>query len=238
MDLIAHRGCADEYPENTLLAIKRSSRRLPAVELDVRQCRSGELVVIHDETVDRVTDGVGAVAELHWTDLRELNVLGSGEGIPLLSEALAEVPRDVSVQIELKETGIATDAVAAVADFGVNARFTSFLPQALAEVRETDPTAALGYLFGQCEGVEEGLKTALELDCKYLHPHARLCIETDVAERARSAGMSVIAWGVDDAVTCERLKEAGIDGATAESWTLGTGRAGRSGEGEAETTGI
>jgi glycerophosphoryl diester phosphodiesterase len=234
MDLIAHRGCADEYPENTLHAVERASRRLPAVEMDVRRCRSGELVVFHDETVDRVTDGTGSVAELDRADLRELEVLDSGEGVPLLSKALAAVPPDVSVQVELKETGIAADAVAVVADADadVDARFTSFHPEALAEVRETDPHASLGYLFGADVGVETGLETALDLDCEYLHPHAELCIETDVADRADAEGMDVIAWGVDDAATCEDLREVGIHGATADSWTLGSLEVGTEGDAE------
>jgi glycerophosphoryl diester phosphodiesterase len=223
MDLIAHRGCADEYPENTLHAVERAARRLPAVELDVRRCRSGELVVFHDETVDRVTGETGPVADFDRAALRELEVLDSGEGVPLLSEALAAVPADVNVQVELKETDIGADAVSVVADadVGANVRFTSFRPEALAEVREADPDASLGYLFGADVGVETGLETALDLDCEYLHPHAELCIETDVTDRAEAEGMDVIAWGVDDAATCEALREVGIHGATADSWTLG-----------------
>lgn len=221
MDLIAHRGCSDEYPENTLLAIERTARRLPAIEIDVRRCRSGELVVIHDERVDRVTSRVGAVAELDWADLRELTVLDSGERIPPLSEALTAVPEDVSVQLELKETGIAADAVALAADADPDVRFTSFLPDALAEARDVAPDAALGFLFDHHVGVDAGLETARELDCEYIHPHANQCLETDVIERARAAELTVIAWGVDDAATCERLRTAGVDGATADSWTLG-----------------
>jgi glycerophosphoryl diester phosphodiesterase len=82
MDLIAHRGCAGQHPENTVRAVRKSSRRFPAVELDVRRCRTGELVVFHDETVDRVTDGTGSVAAMDWDRLRSLEVLESGERNP------------------------------------------------------------------------------------------------------------------------------------------------------------
>lgn len=221
MELIAHRGCAEEYPENTIHAVERASRRLPSVELDVRGCRSGELVVFHDATVDRVTDGSGSVARMDWDELRELEVLDSGERIPLLSEALDAIPAGVSVQVELKQAGIAADAVAAVAESGVEARFTSFRPDALAEVREHDPGASLGYLFGHSVGVETGLATALALDCEYLHPHSALCIETDVVERAHEQGMAVIAWAAEDPATVADLRAAGVDGTTADSWELG-----------------
>jgi glycerophosphoryl diester phosphodiesterase len=220
MEIIAHRGCAEEYPENTIRAVERSSRRLPAVELDVRQCRSGELVVFHDETVGRVTDGDGSVAGMDWSRLRELEVLDSGERIPLLSEALDAIPPDVGAQVELKQAGVAADAVAAVADAPVDARFTSFRPDVLTEVRDHDPCAPLGYLFGRSVGVDTGLDTALALDCDYLHPNATLCLETDVVERAQRADLDVIAWGVDDAATIEALRDANVDGATADSWTL------------------
>jgi glycerophosphoryl diester phosphodiesterase len=220
MELIAHRGCADEYPENTVHAVERSSERLPAVELDVRRCRSGELVVFHDETVDRVTDGSGSVARMDWEELRELDVLDSGERIPRLSEALDAIPSGVSAQVEFKQSGIAADAVAVVAESDVDARFTSFLPEALAEVSDHDPTASLGYLFGDPVGVETGLATALALDCDYLHPHSALCIETDVVERARREDLSVVAWGVEDEATVAALRETDVDGATADSWTL------------------
>jgi len=222
MELIAHRGCADEYPENTLHAIEQSARRLPAVEFDVRRCGSGELVVFHDETVDRVTDGTGTVAEMDWSRIEKLDVLDSGHGIPLLSEALAAVPPGVTAQVELKETGIGADAAAAVAESGVDARFTSFVPEALAEVRACDPDASVGYLFGDDVGVDTGLETALKLDCDFLDPHSALCVETDVVERARAEGLSVLAWGVDDAATVDALRTADVDGATTDSWTLAT----------------
>ena len=199
-------------------AVRKSSRRFPAVELDVRRCRTGELVVFHDETVDRVTDGTGSVAAMDWNRLRSLEVLESGERIPRLSEALAAIPSDVSVQVELKQLGVAADAVAAIAAADVDARVTSFLPSALAEVRDRNPELPLGYLFGESVGVETGLATAVALGCDTLHPHSELCLETDVVDAAHAAGMDVVAWAADDDETFERLRAAGVDGATADDW--------------------
>ncbi|WP_407652194.1 glycerophosphodiester phosphodiesterase [Halomicrococcus gelatinilyticus] len=203
-------------------AVRKSSRRFPAVELDVRRCRTGELVVFHDETVDRVTDGTGSVAAMDWDRLRSLEVLESGERIPRLSEALAAIPSDVSVQVELKQLGVAADAVAAIAAADVDARVTSFLPSALAEVRDRNPELPLGYLFGESVGVETGLATAVALGCDTLHPHSTLCLETDVVDAAHAAGMDVVAWAADDDETFERLRAAGVDGATADDWPRAT----------------
>ena len=218
MELIAHRGCAEQYPENTVHAVEQSSRRFPAVELDVRRCRSGELVVFHDETVDRVTDATGSVAGMDYHRLRSLDVLESGERIPRLPEALAAIPGDVSVQVELKQAGVAADAVSTIATADVDARVTSFLPSALAEVRERDPQLPTGYLFGESVGVETGLRTARALDCDTLHPHSTLCLETNVVDAAHATGMDVVAWAADEAATFERLAAAGVDGATADDW--------------------
>ena len=220
MQLIAHRGCADDHPENTVHAIECSATRLPAVELDVRRCGSGELVVFHDETVDRLTRGTGRVAETPLSRLRALEVCDSGEPIPLLSEALRAVPPGVSVQVELKEDGVAADASALIDVSGVDAHVTSFRSAALREMRRSAPTASTGYLFGRDVGVAAGLDTAVELGCRALHPCAELCLETDVVERAHRAGMRVVAWAAHGRETVDGLRRRGVDGATVDSWTV------------------
>ncbi len=216
MELIAHRGCAERYPENTVYALERASVDFPAVEIDVQRCRSGELVVFHDETVDRVTDGSGSIAGMAWDELCELNVNESGERIPLLSEALAAVPSGVSVQVELKRTGIAADVLSRIHDAGVDARVTSFIPSALTEVQEYDPDTKRGYLFGEEVGVATGFRTALALGCDSLHPHSTLCLETDVVKLAHREELRVIAWAAGDESIVGKLQGAGVDAATAD----------------------
>ncbi|WP_306056089.1 glycerophosphodiester phosphodiesterase [Natronococcus wangiae] len=223
MEIIGHRGCAEQYPENTLLAIREAARRLPAVELDVRRCGSGELVVFHDATLERVTDADGRVAETPWSDLRELTVFESDQSIPRLKTALRAVPDDVTVQLELKETGIASDvlrlAVAAEADV----RVSTFLPEALAEVDAHPLEVPSGLLF-EAEP-DANLSRALDLGATHVFPHYQLCIETDVVSVAREHGVDVIAWKAartaDDVRT---LREAGVDGVTADRHDIATPR--------------
>lgn len=218
MDLIAHRGCADWYPENTVYAVEQASLDFPAVEIDVRRCGSGELVVFHDETVDRVTDGSGSIAGTEWSQLRDLDVMGSGERIPLLSEALAAVPSGIAVQVELKRTGIAGDVLSHIDAADVDARITSFLPSALTEVQDHDPNANRGFLFGEDVGVTTGIRTALALGCDSLHPHASLCLESDIVELAHRQELRVIAWAAVDETTVRELHTMGVDAATADRW--------------------
>lgn len=69
MKRIAHRGFAGKYPENTLAAVQQAATRADMIELDLRRCRSGEIVVVHDGIVDAVTDACGRVNDLSATDL-------------------------------------------------------------------------------------------------------------------------------------------------------------------------
>ncbi|SEW26747.1 glycerophosphodiester phosphodiesterase [Natrinema salifodinae] len=219
MEIIGHRGCADQVPENTLLAIREAARRLPAVEIDVRRCGSGELVAFHDETLERVTGADGRVAETPWTDLRDLEVLESGESIPRLETVLRAVPDDVTVQIELKERGIASDTLQLAMTTGADVRVSSFLPEALAEIESTYLNVPNGLLFG--DEPEANLSRADDLDCTHVFPHYDLCVETDIVSAARERGYDVIAWKAaqttDDVRT---LREAGVDGVTADRWDV------------------
>lgn len=82
IEILVHRGFSAEYPENTLLAVREASETADWLEIDVHWCGSGEIVVFHDETLDRLTDGSGAVRCTDWETLSSLEVLDSGERIP------------------------------------------------------------------------------------------------------------------------------------------------------------
>jgi glycerophosphoryl diester phosphodiesterase len=219
MEIIGHRGCAAQAPENTVSAVERAARYVDAVEIDVRRCGSGELVVFHDETVDRVTDGTGRVADLDWERLRELEVMESGESIPRLESVLDAVPAGVGAQLELKQTGIAGDAAAVARDCEVDVAVSSFLPDALAAVHDLGWDVPTGYLFES--DPRENVDVAVELGCDAVHPHYDLCLGTDVVPVAREAGLRVVAWKA--AKTPEEiaaLRAAGGDGVTADRWDI------------------
>jgi glycerophosphoryl diester phosphodiesterase len=214
LEQIAHRGCGAVYPENTARAVRESGARLPAVEVDARRCASGELVCVHDATVDRVTDGSGPVAEHDLAALRALEVGGSGESIPTLAAVVAAVPADTTLQIELKERGLAVDALETLTDPPGPGRLSSFDPRALEEVREVGEVPT-GYLF---EGdPSESVARAVDLDCANVHPHWRTCVETDVVALARERDLGVYAWGAEsDPEAVAAAREAGADGVTVD----------------------
>ncbi len=108
---IGHRGACAYAPENTLASFAKALELgVDMVELDVFCCRSGELVVIHDESVDRTTNGKGLVAEMDYDALCRLDA-GCGEKIPLLSEVFDLVDRRTKINIELKGEAVASSVV-------------------------------------------------------------------------------------------------------------------------------
>ncbi|MFC7141414.1 glycerophosphodiester phosphodiesterase [Halosimplex aquaticum] len=228
MDLVGHRGCADHGPENTPSAVAAAARRLPAVEIDLRRCASGELVATHDERVDEFTDGSGRVAALDLAALRELRVDGSDERVATFGEILDAAPAETTLHVELKEPGLWADVRRELAerDDPPPLRVTSFSAPALAEIARSDWDPETGLLFG--EYPDANLDLAAVLDCANVHPHARQCLDTDVVERAHDAGFGVYAWGLldaagdpsDRAATVRALAERGVDGVTTDTWDL------------------
>jgi glycerophosphoryl diester phosphodiesterase len=211
--VLAHRGFAAAHAENTVAAFGRAAGAADAVEMDVRRCGSGELVVVHDATVDRVTDATGRVEELPLARLRDLDVGGSGEGVPTLRAALAAVPPDTAVVVELKEP-VVEDALA-VLDVDNEVVVTSFDPAVVERVAE-HPAASAAQL--ALPGDREALSHAVEVGCAAVHPERMtVFVDPDYVERAHAAGLAVNVWNVAGPDDAARLASAGVDGVAADS---------------------
>ncbi|PSQ17718.1 glycerophosphodiester phosphodiesterase [Halobacteriales archaeon QS_8_69_26] len=210
--LIAHRGFGGEYPENTLTAFRQAAERADVVEMDVRRCGSGELVVMHDETLERTTDGSGRVDETDLSTLRDLDVLGTGEGVPTLAEALDAVPPEVGVTVELKEDVV--DDALPVLDVENEVVVSAFDESVLERVTDRGgPPTARTVLPGN-RGAFEG---AIELGCSAVHPERmNVFLFPDLVERAHRAGMAVNVWTVHERDDAARLAAEGVDGLTSD----------------------
>ena len=107
MLIIAHRGASGYEPENTLRSFRKAiGLKSDAIELDVQLTKDNKLVVIHDETVNRTTNGKGKVKDLTLRELRKLDA-GKGEKVPTLEEVFNLVKRKVKIHVELKGNNIA-----------------------------------------------------------------------------------------------------------------------------------
>jgi glycerophosphoryl diester phosphodiesterase len=209
MRCIAHRGFAGVYPENTMTAIRQAGTGADLIELDIRRCRSGDPVVIHDETVDRVTDETGAVADISLATLQSMNVLGTGEGVPSLEGVLRTVPSDVGLNLDLKEEGLVEAVVDLVEDIDNEIVLSSFLTDILAEAREIAPGIDRALLVDS--SAEAGIERAASLDCAALNPHWRL-LDFALIERAHRSDLDVNVWTINDHEKTKQYDKMGVDG--------------------------
>lgn len=211
MRLIAHRGFAGVAPENTVAAVRAAASRADVVEFDVRRCGSGEIVVIHDDELERVTGEPGRVADTDLAALRERTVFDSGEGIPTLAEMLAALPPSIDVNLELKSLGIADDVLKEIGAADADNRIvcTSFLLPELRALREIDPDQPTGLLVARDR--RRPVTTAVELGCEVIGAHARRCLLTRLVGRAKRVGLEVHAWSVPGKWGARLLGWRGVD---------------------------
>lgn len=214
MRVIAHRGFAATAPENTIAAIRSAADRADAVEFDVRRCGSGELVVIHDETIDRVTGGVGTVAHSTLEELKTHAVLESGERIPTLEEMITALPPDVEVNLEMKALGIAADVREAIADLENRVVTTSFLVPELRTMRDLDPDQPTGLLVNRY--LEHPVTTAVELGCDVIGANWWRCLTTQLVPRAKALGFEIHSWSIERWLVAKLLELRGVDYVSAD----------------------
>lgn len=223
MMVIAHRGASEDAPENTLPAFELAvSGGCAALETDVRQTQDGRLVLIHDQRVDRTTDGTGLVSELTWQELQSLDAGGwkhqrfAGTRVPLLSEFLAGFAGRVHVVLELKAAEAIAGTVRQVVDSGAGTdgfTFTSFELGNLTQLKELLPEAACGFLARDWPLSLSGTLRD--------HGIQQICPRADDVSRAqvdawRAEGFSIRAWRVRSDELVLRCFDAGVDGFTVD----------------------
>jgi glycerophosphoryl diester phosphodiesterase len=211
---LAHRGFAGVYPENTVLAVRAAVEAgADGIEVDVRRCGTGELVVVHDEHLDRLTDSTGAVGNTSRSTLQTLSVLDSDATIPTLAEVFEATPDSVVLNVELKERGLAADCLTVFDRFANDVLVSSFDASALREVGERSDVP-LALLFHR--ETDTALDVARRLDCEALHPYRRCC-DADFLDTAHDAGFEINAWTIQSAEQADRLSSLGVDGLIADA---------------------
>jgi glycerophosphoryl diester phosphodiesterase len=209
---IGHRGAAGHAPENTLRSFSKAVELgCDMTELDVHLCGSGELVVIHDETVDRTTNGSGEVASLTLTELKQLDA-GLGERIPTLEEVLALLRGRVKLNIELKGLGTAEPVHKLIQSSGWKQDallITSFNWEMLSEYRAHEPDARLGPL--TYENLVEAMGFAETVNAYSINPYHGH-INADYIEEAHTRGFKVYPWTVNKVEDIAKLIKLGVDG--------------------------
>ncbi len=211
-----HRGAKGYVCENTLASFQKAlDLNVYGIELDVHVCASGELVVFHDFTLDRITNGSGEIHNFSLEELKKLKVDSEFE-IPTLEEVLNLVNRKCQVNIELKGHDTATPAVQIIdkyiqeynwkmEDFIVS----SFQRDELLKVSQLNSKVPLAVLTQA--SVEQAMDWAEEFSTNIIHPHFSLLTE-DNCKMATEKGFEINTWTVNDVADIERIKKYKING--------------------------
>ncbi|MBQ6874565.1 MAG: glycerophosphodiester phosphodiesterase [Clostridia bacterium] len=222
--IIAHRGFSGKYPENTMLAFSKAVEiGADGIELDVHFTKDGEIVIIHDETIDRTTDGTGFVRDYTYEELSRFNAYGRFEGqfefqrIPTLREYF-ELVKDVEgfiTNIELKTgifeyEGIEKAVIDLVKEFGLEDRtiLSSFNHFTVMRCKEYEPSIKTGFLVESwIIGMGEYTKSH-GIDC--VHP-IFVNLKPELYAEMKNAGREVNTWTVNEYDDIRRLADMGVD---------------------------
>lgn len=224
--IIAHRGWSARAPENTIAAFGAAiDVGADGIELDVQLSSDGQVVIIHDEKVDRTTNGSGPVAKQTLAELSQLDAGGwfaaqyAGERIPTL-QAVFELIRERSwkglINIELKTSnclypGIEKAVARLIDAYGLaeQALISSFNHNSLAEFTRVAPGVKTAILYSSI--LYKPWEYAKSFGCAALHPRRQPGID-QVAAGAKEAGLAVNVWTINSVEQADQLAAAGVTG--------------------------
>ena len=221
----AHRGYSGRFPENTMLAFKEAAKTgCYGIELDVQLTKDGQLVVIHDERIDRTTDGTGYVRDYTLEEIRRFNAAASWNGkfgfqpIPTFEEYCQWAAGEKLVtNIELKTgvyyyEGIEEKTLEMVRKYGLTDRglFSSFLHSSITILRKLAPEIKCGALV-ENDGLGNPGYYCEKMDFQCFHP-GWMCLPKEDVDSCKAHGIEPNVWTVNDMDVLERLVEWEVDG--------------------------
>ncbi|MDR1212873.1 MAG: glycerophosphodiester phosphodiesterase [Propionibacteriaceae bacterium] len=221
----AHRGASGQSPENTLSAFRRAIELgADGIELDVHLTTDGQVVVMHDETVDRTTDGQGWIKDMSWAEFSQLNAAAAwpdhpAEPPPSLAQVLELIrPGPLEINIEIKDSvvpypGLLDHVLSLVAAYGLESRvlISSFNHFTLACLRQEGSLVRSGVLFQDV--LFAPWLYARRIWATSLHPNYLYADYVfDLVPQAHAAGLEVNVWTVDEPADIERMIGLGVDG--------------------------
>ncbi len=212
--IISHAACGGHAPENTLQGVRTAIKLgAEAIEIDVQASSDGVPVLMHDSTVDRTTDGEGAVADLTLEQLRALDA--GGEPVPTLAEVLDITKGKVLLVMEIKQPGIEEQLsrVVSEADAVGEVMSWSFLPKALEGMRDADPRIPSALLVA-AEGVANWpamRERALSIGAQGVSVFFA-GIDERISEDCRRSGLALYSWTADRPEQITKLIAQDVDG--------------------------
>lgn len=223
MLILAHRGYAAKYPENTMISFKSAiACGADGIETDVQRTKDGVLVLIHDDSIDNVSTGKGLIRDLTYAELLKFD-FGirkgkefAGERIPTFDEFLDLVQdTEILLNIEIKYgsflyKGIEEEVLKKVEERGLLNRviFSSFNHYSVVMLKEMNPECAAAPLY--TDGIYKPYDYAMELHADAIHPF-KLLVSREIVEECHRRNMKVNVWTVDDVKEASYLEGIGVD---------------------------
>jgi len=216
MMVIGHRGAMGYETENTLASVQKAlDMGVDAIEIDVFKIKSGEIVVFHDEKVDKLTDGNGRIEDLNVVQVKNL-VLERGHRIPLLQDVLKLINGKCKLNIELKGADTA-EKVNHIVNYYVKEQgwkiedfiISSFRWDELEKYRTHNQKIAIAVLT-EADPLA-AIETAKKLDAIAINPYFKL-LTADVVSQLHGEGLKVYPWTVNKKKDIEKMQEIGVDG--------------------------
>lgn len=213
---IGHRGAKGYIAENTIESIQKAlDFGVDGIEIDVHVCVTGELVVFHDFTLDRMTNGTGEVGKKSLSELKKLRINGEFL-IPTLEEILDVIDKKCFLNIELKGKQTASKTCEVIQKYIKENRWnysdflvSSFQYHELEAVFNIDKLIPLGVLTKA--NVDEAMEFAETINAIAIHPNFAL-LTSDNVKRVQTKGYKVYTWTVNDNKTIQRMITYGVDG--------------------------
>lgn len=225
--VIAHRGSCAHAPENTLAAFTLAAEQgADAIELDVTLTRDGQIVVIHDDTLERTTDGTGRVDQLTYDEVRcfdagaKFNATYAGERVPLLDQVIEAVGARLLINVELKSTTVRTTGLESKVvetlrrhNFIERVIVSSFNPLALVRVKRLEPRLACGLLYSPDEPfyLSRAWLAPLIPNLEARHPAHELAT-AETVKQFHARGQRVNVWTIRTVEQAQAMLRAGVDG--------------------------
>lgn len=213
---IGHRGARGYEPENTLIGFQKALALIvDQIELDIHSSADGEIMVIHDETIDRTTNGNGYVNSFTRLELQQFQIEGQ-QYIPTLIEVLNLIDRKCSINIEIKSNGLANKLVGIIEQYVTEKQWeysdfivSSFEWDNLEKVRLLNPSIPIAILTET--SIEDALAFAKKIKAQAINPDFQL-LSTENVSQMQQAGFQVFPWTVNEIEDIKRIQSYKVDG--------------------------
>lgn len=220
--IYAHRGASAYAPENTKVAFEKAIElNANGIELDLQKTKDGKIVIFHDDYIDKKSNGTGKIEEHTYQELLELDFgiwfdnKYKNEKIVLFEDFARDyIDKDLTFAIELKVLGIEKETLEIINKYKVhnNIYITSFLYEALENVRKIDPNIKLSWLI-EDRISKENIEKLLRINGTQICPRASLVSKEDI-EIANNNGFGVRLWGIDNEEIMKKVYKLNIEGMT------------------------